>query len=103
MYRRLLTVAASIGTVIAMSAAPALAAHDHYIVTPNGQCHQVAQGQTAIGDESHGGHHRFHANVHVGATEDEHNKTLGHGHARVEVYKDTADSPAPAICVGESS
>ena len=87
MYRRLLSVAAAAATVIAMSAAPALAAHDHFIVTPNGQCHQVAQGQTSISDDSHGGHHRFHANVHVGATDDEYNKTLGHGHARVEVYK----------------
>ncbi|MBT8164686.1 MAG: hypothetical protein HKO63_03475 [Acidimicrobiia bacterium] len=102
MYRRLLAVAASIATTMAMSAAPALAAHDHYIVTPNGQCHQVAPGQTAIADESHGGHHRFHDNVHIGATA-RYNKTLGHGNARVEVYKNTADSPAPAICFGERS
>ena len=88
MYRRLLSVAAAAATVIAMSAAPALAAHDHFIVTPNGQCHQVAQGQTSISDDSHGGHHRFHQNVHFGATEDDTNKTLGHGNARVEVYKD---------------
>lgn len=55
MYRRLLAIAASIATVLAMSAAPALAGHDHYIVTPNGQCHQVANGQTSIDEASHGG------------------------------------------------
>jgi hypothetical protein len=67
MYRRLLAVAASIATVMALSAAPALADHDHFIVTPSGQCHQVASGQTAIADPAHGGHHRFHDNVHLGA------------------------------------
>jgi len=87
MYRRSLAIAASVATVLAMSAGPAMAGHDHFIVTPNGQCHQVAQGQTAIDSESHGGHHRFHANVHVGASGAA-NRTLGHGHANVEVYKD---------------
>lgn len=87
MYRRLLAVAASIATVMAMSAAPALAAHDHYIVTPNGQCHQVAAGQTSIDDKSHGGYHRFHVNVHTGATLAPDYHILGHGHAKVEVYK----------------
>ena len=86
MYRRLLAIAASIATVLAMSAAPALAGHDHYIVTPNGQCHQVAQGQTAIDDESRGGYHRFHKNVHLGATE-EYNEILGQGNAAVKVYR----------------
>ncbi|NNC93194.1 MAG: hypothetical protein HKN80_11965 [Acidimicrobiia bacterium] len=87
MYRRLVTVATSIATVMALSAAPALAGHDHYIVTPNGQCHQVASGQTAIDDKAHGGYHRFHENVHKGATAAPDHKTLGHGNARVEVYK----------------
>jgi hypothetical protein len=87
MYRRLFTVAASIATVMALSAAPALAGHDHFIVTPNGQCHQVAAGQTSIDDESHGGYHRFHVNVHTGATLAPDHHILGHGHAKVEVYK----------------
>jgi hypothetical protein len=94
MYRRFVATAASAAIAITLFAAPALAGHDHYIVTPNGQCHQVAQGQTAIDDVSHGGFHRFHDNVHTGAAAPD-NKTLGHGHAAVEVYK-AAD--APAIC-----
>ena len=102
MYRRLVTVAAAIAAVMALSAGPAFAGHDHYIVTPNGQCHQVASGQTAIDNDSHGGKHRFHDNVHTGAAAPD-DKTLGHGNAQVEVYKDTVDSPAPAICLGEDS
>lgn len=94
MHRRLLTVAATIAAVVALAAAPALAAHDHYIVTPNGQCHQVASGQTSIADETHGGYHRFHDNVHTGAAAPD-NKTLGHGHAMVEVYKSAG---APSMC-----
>lgn len=94
MYRRLLTVVASTAALVALSAAPALAGHDHYVVTPNGQCHQVASGQTSITDETHGGYHRFHDNVHTGAAAPD-NKTLGHGHGAVEVYK-SAD--APSIC-----
>jgi hypothetical protein len=94
MYRRLATTFALAAAVVALSAAPALAAHDHYIVTPNGECHQVAQGQTSIDDPGRGGYHRFHDNVHTGAAAPD-NKTLGHGHAAVEVYK-SAD--APDIC-----
>lgn len=97
MYRRLLAITASTAALIALSAAPALAGHDHYILTPNEQCHQVASGQTAIADQGHGGHHRFHDNVHTGAAAPD-DKTLGHGHARVAVYKDTVASPAPGIC-----
>lgn len=96
MNRRLLAVAASTAMVFALSAAPALAAHDHYIVTPNGQCHQVASGQTSISDATHGGFHRFHDNVHTGAAGGEGgNKILGHGHAAAEVYKSL---DAPSIC-----
>ncbi len=95
MYRRFVAVAASTAVAVTVFAAPALAGHDHYIVTPNGQCHQVAAGQTAINDSSHGGYHRFHTNVHLGATEDDFNKILGHGHAAVEVYK---GADAPEIC-----
>ena len=53
-----------------MSALPAQAGHDHYIVTPNGACHQVAAGQTSIDDPSHGGYHRFHDNGLKPAGED---------------------------------
>jgi len=94
MTRRMFaTVALAVG-MVASSAAPALAGHDHYIVTPNGRCHQVATGQTSIDDESHGGFHKFHDHVHTGAAAPD-NRTLGHGSAAVEVYK-SAD--APRIC-----
>ena len=95
--KRTTIVAAAAVIVLVMSALPAAAGHDHYIVTPNGECHQVAAGQTSIDDSSHGGHHRFHDNVHTGAAAPD-NKTLGHGYAKAEVYKDTPTSPAPRIC-----
>lgn len=94
MLRRTLVVAAAAVFAMAMSAAPAVAGHDHYVVTPNGKCHQVAAGQTAIADEAHGGYHQFHDHVHTGAAAPD-NRTLGHGNAAVLVYK-AAD--APEIC-----
>ncbi len=54
----------------------------------------MAAGQTSIDDADHGGHHKFHVNVHTGAAAPD-NKTLGHGHARVHVYK---GADAPDIC-----
>ena len=68
----------------------ALAGHDHFVVTPNGGCHQVAAGQTSIGSKGdrrgtdHGGWHRFHDNVHEGATYDAH-VVLGMGNSRVRI------------------
>jgi hypothetical protein len=77
----------------------ALAGHDHYVLTPNGRCHQVARGQTAVNDPGHGGYHRYHANVHIGATESAtHDDHLGDGHAATAVYK---AGPAPAACDGD--
>lgn len=62
--------------------------HDHFVLTPNGKCHQVAHGQTALA-EGHGGHHRYHHDVHLGATESASSPdTLGDGNSRVKVYKD---------------
>ena len=78
--------------------AAAWAAHDHYVLTPNGKCHQVASGQTGIADPAHGGYHRFHVNVHLGATEsDTAPDRLGDGRSAVSVYR---EGPAPAICDG---
>jgi hypothetical protein len=94
MTRRILATVAVAAGLVASSAAPAFAGHDHYIVTPNGRCHQVAAGQTSIDEEGHGGLHQFHAHVHTGAAAPD-NRTLGHGSAAVEVYK-AAD--APGIC-----
>ena len=92
MRRRILAPAMLAAALVASSAAPALAAHDHYVVTPNGRCHQVAAGQTSIDDNSHGGYHQFHAHVHTGATGPD-NRTLGHGSAVVEIFK-AADAPS---------
>ena len=87
MLRRSFTVAVSAAALVVAMAGPAFAGHDHFVETPNAQCHQVAKGQTSIDDASHGGYHRFHSNVHVGAT-DETNRDLGMGHSPVNVYKD---------------
>ena len=88
MFRRTVTVALSAMALIVVLAVPALAGHNHFVETPNGNCHQVAQGQTSIDDDSHGGKHRFHSNVHFGATDDEFNRDLGKDHSPVNVYKD---------------
>lgn len=87
MLRRSFTVAVSAAAFVVAMVSPAFAGHDHFVETPNGQCHQVAQGQTSIDDDSHGGYHRFHNNVHLGAT-DETNRDLGMGYSSVDVYKD---------------
>jgi hypothetical protein len=92
--RRTVIVAAAAVFVLVISALPAAAGHDHYIVTPNGECRQAAAGQTSIDDPSHGGYHQFHDHVHTGAAAPD-NRTLGHGHAAVEVYK---AAHAPNIC-----
>jgi hypothetical protein len=97
--RRLL--AATVGALATVAlGTPALAGHVHYVVTPNGACHQVASGQTSIDDVDHGGYHRYHDNVHVGATgpAGDTNDLLGHGKARVAVYK---AMDAPAVCFGD--
>lgn len=84
-----------------MMAGPAFAAHVHYVMTPNGACHQVASGQTSIADADHGGFHQFHDHVHLGATGgtgtagDDY---LGNGNALVAIYK---AGPAPAVCDGD--
>lgn len=89
--KRTVVLAAVAWSLLVLSASPASAGHDHYIVTPNGECHQVAAGQTSIEDPSHGGYHQFHDHVHTGAAAPD-NKTLGHGHAAAHVYK-AADAP----------
>ncbi len=95
--RRYLSVATMTVGVVGLAAAPAQAAHDHFLVTPNGQCHQIAQGQTGIAESDHGGYHRYHHNVHLGATESTVNPdALGDGQSRVSVYKTPV--PSPFIC-----
>lgn len=87
--------AAMLFTGTSLATAPAWAAHDHYVVTPNGDCHQVARGQTAIGDADHGGFHRFHDNVHRDATGGSTAAPyeLGDGHSQVVVYRDDCAAP----------
>jgi hypothetical protein len=63
----------------------ALAGHDHFVVTPDERCHQVAAGQTGIDDTAHGGYHRFHFNVHWGATENDAHEVLGNGNSQVDI------------------
>jgi hypothetical protein len=87
MFRRTISVVLLVAGLVLVMALPALALHDHFVETPNGECHQVAEGQTSIGP-GHGGYHRFHENVHKGATENVDNKVLGKGHAQANVYKD---------------
>lgn len=93
--------AAAVGALAALTVGgPALAGHVHYVATPNGQCRPVAQGQTAISDPAHGGFHRFHDNVHLGATGPagtDGDDNLGQGNAAAQVYK---EGPAPAQCDG---
>lgn len=82
-------------------AGPALAGHVHYVKTPNGECHEVASGQTSIADADHGGFHQFHDHVHLGATGDTGtagDDNLGNGNAAVAIYK---EGPAPAVCDGD--
>lgn len=89
-----------IGAVVAsgavtFSAGSAYAGHDHFVVTPNGNCHQVARGQTAINDPASGGFHQYHDHVHKGATGGSTGAPfeLGDGHSRVVVYRDDCYSP----------
>jgi hypothetical protein len=87
-FRRTISVVLLVAGLVLVMALPAFAGHDHFVETPNGKCHQVAQGQTSIDDPDHGGYHKFHVNVHQGATENVDNKVLGKGHAKPNVYKD---------------
>lgn len=76
-------VAAGIIGSATLTGGTAWAGHDHFIETPNGRCHQLAQGQTSIGDPDHGGYHRYHDNVHQGGR-----NVLGGGNSQVVVQKD---------------
>lgn len=56
-----------VGAALAMPASPALAHHDHFVyISSTHTCQYVAHGQTSIDEPAHGGHHRFHDNVHTG-------------------------------------
>lgn len=88
MQRRIVTVVVLMAVFGMLGTGPAWAGHDHFIVTPAG-CHQVAQGQTGITDPDHGGYHRYHFNVHLGATESTTSPdNLGDGNSPVQIFKD---------------
>lgn len=53
--------------VIIVSLGFAFAAHDHFLSTPGTCVIDIAGGQTSIGDSGHGGYHKFHDHVHLGA------------------------------------
>ena len=87
-YKKGLVAVAVVSGAVAFSAGSAYAGHDHFVVTPNGKCHEVAQGQTGITDSTHGGYHQFHVHVHFGATGGSGGAPieLGDGHSVVAVY-----------------
>ncbi|WP_066305048.1 hypothetical protein [Bacillus sp. FJAT-29814] len=62
MKKKILVLCTAIGLV---SATPAFAAHEHYLVTPGKTICNIAKGQTSIADPNHGGYHKFHENVHI--------------------------------------
>jgi hypothetical protein len=65
--RKLTTILLTLGAMGA-SALPATAAHQHFVyVEATGTCQYVGHGQTSIDDPDHGGYHRFHDQVHMGA------------------------------------
>lgn len=61
---RRVTVAAITGACLVLGATPALADHDHHIVTPGTCVTDVANGQTSKGEDEPGGH-VFHTHVHT--------------------------------------
>lgn len=81
--RRRIVVAVLSMVLGVVTAGPAFATHDHFVRTPNGNCHQVAQGQTAKGPGD-GGYHKYHDNVHKGAAAVP-SGFLGHGNSGVHV------------------
>ncbi len=65
MRRKILLFASAAVVATTAFAGPALASHDHYLVTPGTCVGDIAKGQTAKG-EGEGGYHKYHENVHLG-------------------------------------
>ncbi len=51
--------------MVAMTALPAFANHEHFLTTPGTTVQDIASGQTEKCSSAPGGH-KFHENVHVG-------------------------------------
>ncbi len=94
-YKKGWVAVAVVSGAVTFSAGSAYAGHDHFVVTPNGNCHQVARGQTAINNSAHGGYHQYHDHVHRDATGGTTGAPfgLGDGHSVVVVYKDDCSAP----------
>ncbi len=63
--RLVFSVAALMAAMMVVSALPAFASHEHYLVTPGTCVGDIASGQTSKGP-GEGGYHKFHENVHKG-------------------------------------
>ena len=92
--KRLLIATVSGLLALAMLAGPALADHDHHLMTPGG-CVTVP-----VADQDHapqdswepgsGQGAYFHSGLHIGAT-DASNQVLGKGNSRVQVFGQACD------------
>lgn len=76
------TVAAVVAAMMAL-AGPALASHDHYLVTPGTCVGDIAKSQTVKG-EGEGGYHKYHENVHLGTPG---TQAFANSNNPVDVYK----------------
>lgn len=87
-----LTLAVAAAGMLATTALPAAANHDHIIVTPGG-CHTIPVSHQAHGGDDPG--RKFHGGAHVGAAAGDAVErgvaTLGKGNSQVKV---AGDSPA---------
>jgi hypothetical protein len=63
MKRLTATLLASLALTLG-GASPALAGHEHFLITPGICVEDIARGQTS--QTSGGGFHQFHENVHIG-------------------------------------
>jgi hypothetical protein len=92
--KRLLIATVSAMLALALLAGPALADHDHRLITP-GRCVTVPVGhqQHAPGESWERGSGQgayFHSGLHIGAT-DASNQVLGKGNSRVRVFGGACD------------
>ena len=75
-----------------VTAGPAAANHDHYVVTPGTCVEDIARGQTAK-SAGEGGYHTFHDNVHMGTPG---TKAFANANNPVAVYKNGTGPGCPA-------
>ena len=92
----ILAMVVAVAAMVALSG-PALAAHDHYLVTPGTCVEDVARGQTEKGP-GEGGYHKFHDKVHFGTAGTFALGTAGSepGKAPVGVYREGTGPGCPS-------